>query len=80
MKKEHVLTTLIILGLLICTLSAAGCSATKIGAILDEPSQFENTEGNVKGTVGGTVWFSLLERGAYQVSDGTGIIWIIASQ
>ena len=74
MKKKHVLTTLIILGLLICTLSAAGCNTTKIGDILDDPSQFENTEVSVKGTVGGTVWFSLLERGAYQVSDGTGSI------
>jgi len=80
MKKNHVLPVLIILGLLIYLLPVAGCSPTKIGDILDDPSQFEGKEVSVKGTVGGAVWFSLLERGAYQVGDGTGNIWIITNQ
>jgi hypothetical protein len=80
MKGKYVLLILLIVGLLICILSAAGCSPTKIGDILDDPAQFEGTEVDVKGTVGGTVWFALLERGAYQVGDGTGNIWIITNQ
>ena len=68
------------LGLLICLLPITGCSSIKIGDILDDPSQFEGKEVSLKGTVGGTVWFSLLERGAYQVGDGTGNIWIITDQ
>jgi hypothetical protein len=80
MNKKHVLSTLIILGLLFCTLSAAGCSPAKIGDILADPTQFEGQAVSVKGTVGGTIWFSLLERGAYQVGDGTGNIWIITNQ
>ena len=80
MKKNNILPVLIMLGLLICLLPVAGCSSTKIGDILDDPSQFEGKEVSLKGTVGGTVWFSLLERGAYQVGDGTGNIWIITDQ
>ena len=79
MKKKHILPILIILGLIVCMVLSVGCSPTKIGDILDDPAQFEGKEVTVKGTIGGTVWFSLLQSGAYQVGDGTGNIWIITN-
>jgi len=30
--------------------------------------------------VGGTAWFALLEKGAYQLGDGSGNIWVVTSQ
>ena len=37
-------------------------------------------EVTVKGTVGETVWLALLERGAFQIGNGSGNIWMVASQ
>lgn len=80
MNGRYILHTLAILGLFVLVLSSSGCSSTKIGDILDSTSQFEGKEVTIKGTVGDTVWFGLLERGGYQLGDGTGNIWIITNQ
>ncbi|MFC1894115.1 hypothetical protein ACFLYR_08935 [Chloroflexota bacterium] len=80
MNKKYILHILIIWALFICVLSSLGCSSTKIGDILDNASQFEGKEVSIKGTVGETIWFGLLERGGYQLGDGTGNIWIITNQ
>jgi hypothetical protein len=52
-----------------------GCCSTKIGDILDNFSQCEGKKVTVEGAVGETVWFAFLERGIFQVGDGTGNIW-----
>lgn len=61
-------------GLVLCRTS------TKIGDILNDFPAYEGKEVIVEGTVGETVWFALLERGAFQVGDGSGNIWVITSQ
>jgi len=61
--------------------SAVGCATTdKIGDILANPSHYEGKEVSVRGTVGDTMWLALLGKGAYQVGDGTGNIWVTTSQ
>jgi len=77
---KYGLSILLLLGLLLLAFSTVGCSPNKIGDILDNPSQYEGEELTVSGTIGETIWFALLEKGAYQVGDGTGNIWIITSQ
>jgi len=59
---------------------STGCSTTKIGDILNNFSDFDGKEVTIRGTVGETVWFALLERGAFQAGDGSGNIWVISSQ
>ena len=66
--------------LIVSNIVLAGCSSTKIGDILDNSSQYEGEELSLSGTIGETLWFSLLEKGAYQIGDGTGNIWVITSQ
>jgi hypothetical protein len=77
---KYTLSILLLLGLLLLAISAVGCSHNKIGDILDNPSQYEGKELTVSGTIGETIWFALLGKGAYQIGDGTGNIWIITSQ
>ena len=57
-----------------------GCGTTKIGDILKNFSDYEGKEITITGTVGETVWFALPERGAFQVGDGSGNIWVITNQ
>lgn len=73
---------LILLSALILTLCVAiGCAgATKISDVLADTSQYEGKEITIKGTVGDTAWLSLVEKGTYQLGDGTGNIWIITTQ
>lgn len=67
--------------LVLPVLTTTGCfGATKIGDILADSSQYEGKVLTVKGTVGETVWFALFEKGAYQIGDGSGTIWVITGQ
>jgi hypothetical protein len=60
---------------------ATGCAgATTISDVLADTSQYEGKEITIKGTVGDTAWLSLVEKGTYQLGDGTGNIWIITTQ
>jgi len=58
-----------------------GCSRTdKIGDILANPAQYEGKEVNIHGYVGNTFWLSILNRGAFELGDGSGTIWIVTNQ
>ena len=59
---------------------AVGCSSVTIGDIVANPSEYQSDEVSVKGTVGETFWSAALTKGAYQVGNDTGTIWVITSQ
>jgi hypothetical protein len=80
-NMKRVLSIVVISVLILLVFTTIGCSpATKIGDILDTPSQYEGKDLTIKGTVGETAWFALVEKGAYQLGDGSGTIWVITSQ
>jgi hypothetical protein len=70
---------------LILTLStvvfAAGCAgSTKISDIQAKPAQYAGKEVDIKGTVGETFWLAILNKGAYQLGDGSATIWVVTTQ
>jgi hypothetical protein len=78
---KRVLTILILSALILILLSTMGCShSTRIGDILADPSKYEGKDLTIGGTVGETVWFALAGKGAYQLGDGSGNIWVVTSQ
>jgi hypothetical protein len=80
-NMKRVLSIVVISVLILLVFTTTGCSrATRIGDILANPSQYEGKELTIKGTVGGTAWFALLEKGTYQLGDGSGNIWVVTSQ
>ena len=58
-------------------LLTAGCATKSINHILADPSRYRNNEVTLKGTVVDS--YSIMDRGAYQISDGTGRLWILSS-
>src|SRR5688500_15340123 len=52
------------------------CERQKIGDIKADPGSFHDKEVNVAGRV--TQSFGVLGRGAYQVDDGTGSLWVVS--
>ncbi len=58
-------------------LLTVGCATKTINHILADPSRYRNNEIHLRGTVVDS--YSVLDRGAYQISDGTGRLWIVSS-
>lgn len=58
-------------------LLSAGCATKSINHILADPSRYRTNEVKLTGTVVDS--YSIVDRGAYQISDGTGRLWIISS-
>ena len=75
------LRTFLLSGLLVASLSTVACaSTTRIGDVLADTSKYESKEISIKGTVGETAWLPAVEKGTYQLGDGSGNIWVITTQ
>jgi hypothetical protein len=59
-------------------LLTAGCGATRIGRILDDPNHFHNRSVRVDGKVDRS--FGAVIAGVYQVDDGSGKIYVISNR
>ncbi len=56
----------------------SGCATRSINHILADPSRYANKDVRIEGRV--TDSYSVLGRGAYQVDDGTGRLWIVSRE
>ena len=58
-------------------LVSAGC-ATTINKVLADPSHYRNHEVQLSGNVVDS--FSIADRGAYRIADGTGQLWVVSDR
>ena len=72
--RVHCLALALLLGL---TLSACA-STTSINRILAEPQRYANDDVKVTGRV--LTSASVLGRGAYQIDDGSGTLWVVSQR
>ena len=80
-NMKRVLSVIVLSALILLALTTIGCGrATRIGDILANTSQYEGKDLTIMGTVGETAWFALLGKGAYQLGDGSGTIWVVTTQ
>ena len=63
--------------LVVATLWSASCS-TSINRILADPSHYRDREVSVSGRVEDS--FSILDRGAYRITDGSGSLWVVSDR
>jgi hypothetical protein len=56
-------------------LASWGCRTTTINQLLAEPGRYADKEVTVGGNVVKSA--SVLGRGAYQIDDGTGTLWVV---
>ena len=59
-------------------LLTAGCAAKSINHILADPSRYGNREVRVSGAVVDS--YSIANRGAYRIDDGTGELWVVSDK
>jgi hypothetical protein len=70
-----------IVAIILMIIPISGCSnLTKIGDIMAKPLQYEGREVNIRGSVGETMWLGLLNKGSYQIGDGSDTIWVVTTQ
>lgn len=68
-------TVVLVLGL---GLGLVACRETTIAKLLAEPDRYRDDEVGLKGDVIKSA--SVLGRGAYQLDDGTGTIWVVSTK
>ena len=79
MKKISLILLAVIL--LTMMLSVSGCTRTiKTGDITANSAQYNGKTVNISGYAGEILWNDLTARGAYQVNDGSGNIWVVTSK
>jgi hypothetical protein len=78
MKKPTLTRTGVLLVLAAMSLLLAACEQKTINQILAEPNRYANRDVGVLGTV--VQSYSVLGRGAYQIEDGTGKLWVISDK
>lgn len=58
----------------------SGCAAyIQIAEIRDNPKQFDERSVTVRGKVVETLSIPFVQKGMYQIDDGTGKIWVMSS-
>jgi len=55
-----------------------GCGTKTINHIMADPSRYADKEVKIEGTV--TDSYSVIGKGAYQLDDGTGRLWIVSTR
>ena len=64
---------------LVIVLLVSGCSFhTQISKIRYEPQKYEGRQISIKGKVSETLGLPFVQKGIYQVDDGTGKIWVVS--
>ena len=64
--------------LTIVAMFLSGCAVRTINQIMADPSRYANKEVRIEGGV--TDSYSVLGRGAYQIDDGTGRLWVVSEK
>ena len=67
-----------IVSLMVLVLFLAACEQKKISQIRAEPDRYADKEVGITGKVVRS--YSVLGRGAYEVDDGTGKLWVVSEK
>ena len=57
-------------------LVSSACASMTVNQIIADPSRYRNREVRVSGSVVDS--YSLADRGAYRIDDGTGQLWVVS--
>ena len=76
---RHLLSRALLLTLLsVSALASMACATRTVNQILADPARYRDREVRLSGSVRDS--FSILNRGAYRIDDGTGTLWIVSDQ
>ena len=68
--------SVMLIGAVLMVFFVGACGARRVNQILTDPTRYADQTIKVEGTV--TESYSVLGKGAYQISDGTGSLWVVS--
>ena len=74
--RQSLCRSAILTVLSVTALVSAACTARTVNQVIADPSRYRNREVKLSGTVVDS--YSLVNRGAYRIDDGTGQLWIVS--
>jgi hypothetical protein len=74
--RQRLCRSVILTVLSVTALLSAACAARTVNQVIADPSRYRNREVKLSGTVVDS--YSLVDRGAYRIDDGTGQLWIVS--
>jgi hypothetical protein len=74
--RQSLCRSAILIVLSVTALVSAACAARTVNQVIADPSRYRNREVKLSGTVVDS--YSLVNRGAYRIDDGTGQLWIVS--
>ena len=76
---RQLLSRFVLLTLLsVSALASLACATRTINQVLADPARYRDREVRLSGSVRDS--FSIINRGAYRIDDGTGTLWIVSDQ
>ena len=76
---RHTLSRFVLLAVLsVSALASAACAARTVNQVLADPSRYRDREVRLSGAVVDS--YSLVDRGAYRIDDGTGQLWVVSDK
>jgi len=76
LMRQRLFRSVILTVLSVTALVSAACAARTVNQVIADPSRYRNREVKLSGTVVDS--YSLVNRGAYRIDDGTGQLWIVS--
>ena len=74
--RQRLCRSVILTALSVTAFVSAACAARTVNQVIADPSRYRNREVKLSGTVVDS--YSLVNRGAYRIDDGTGQLWIVS--
>jgi hypothetical protein len=68
----------LLMALAVSALLSSACASMTVNKILADPGRYRNREVRVSGAVVDS--YSLANRGAYRIDDGTGQLWVVSEK
>ena len=76
--RQSLCRSVILTVLSVTALVSAACAARTVNQVIADPSRYRNREVKLSGTVVDS--YSLVNRGAYRIDDGTGQLWVVSDK
>lgn len=62
----------------VIALASVACASRTVNQIISDPSRYRDREVRLSGSVVDS--YSLVNRGAYRIDDGTGTLWVVSDR
>ena len=76
--KRTLCRSVLLTVLSVSLLASAACASKTVNQIIADPSRYRNHEVRLSGAVVDS--YSLANRGAYKIDDGTGQLWVVSDR